>query len=185
MVRYPGPLRVLRILSARRAIKALSASIALLISTVAAGSEWTGGFDWSDKPGDRVWLLASPYTKHYRPSPEHKYVWLIGAARERADGALAGVAVFSNSFGQPSAYIFPWGKIYRNVLDHPNVYAKWSAGLLYGYREQYEDKVPMNKNGFSPGFIPALGWEFNSSSQAQVNFLGLNAVMLQFSVRGR
>lgn len=166
-------------------LRILGTATALAASGTAVAAGWTDGFDLTEQPGDRVWLLGSPYTKHYRPSPEHKHVWLLGAARERADGTLAGVAVFRNSFGQPSAYIFPWGRVYRNVMDHPNVYAKWSAGLLYGYREQYEDKVPMNRNGFSPGFIPAMGWEFNPSSQAQVNFLGLNAVMLQFNIRAR
>ena len=104
----------------------------------------------------------------------------LGAERERADGALAGVTLFSNSFGQPSTYVFPWGKVYRDVMGYPGVFAKWTAGLLYGYKSPYENKVPLNHDGYSPGFIPAVGWE-SSRFQAQLNFLGNAGVMYQMS----
>ena len=35
-----------------------------------------------------------------------------------------------------------------------------SAGVLYGYKEPYEDKVPFNHHGISPGVVGAVGWEF-------------------------
>jgi len=143
--------------------------------------DWGDGFNLSSKAGDRLNLMVSPYTAHFHPSDDHKYVWLVGVERERADGALAGAAFFSNSFGQESAYIFPWGEIYRNVLDQPQMYVKWTAGLLYGYRGKYEDKVPFNHGGFSPAIVPSLGWEFSSKQQIQLNLLGLNGLMLQFT----
>jgi hypothetical protein len=148
---------------------------------VGAGWDWRDGFDLSSKPGDRSYLLISPYTLHFRPSDEHKNVLLLGYDRERANGALAGAALFSNSFGQPSVYLFPWGQVYRGVMDTPQLYVKWTAGLLYGYTGKYKDKVPFNHNGFSPGFVPAMGWEFDSRQQVQVNLLGFNGIMLQFT----
>ena len=108
-------------------------------------------------------------------------MWLIGAERERADGSIAGAAFFSNSFGQDSGYVFPWGQIYRGVLDQPQMYAQWTAGMLYGYVGKYQHKVPLNSGGFSPAIVPALGWEFDSKQRVQVNLLGLNAVMFQFT----
>ena len=162
----------------------VGASLALagtLAALPAQAYDWGDGFDLSSKPGDRINLIASPYTAHFHPSDEHKYVWLLGLERERADGAIAGAAFFSNSFGQDSTYIFPWGEIYRNVFDKPQLYVKWTAGLLYGYTGKYEHKVPLNHNGFSPAIVPALGWEFSSKQQIQVNLLGLNGVMLQFT----
>ena len=32
---------------------------------------------------------------------------------------------------------------------------------MYGYRGEYEDKVPLNSNGFSPGLLLSLGWAFD------------------------
>jgi hypothetical protein len=40
--------------------------------------------------------------------------------------------------------------------------------------------VPLNHNGYSPGFIPAIGWE-SSRLQLQMNFLGNAGVMYQLS----
>ena len=157
-------------------------AVAGLIGTTAANAyDWGDGFNLSSKDGDRLSLMASPYTLHFHYSDEHKYVWLVGVERERANGSLAGVAYFSNSFGQDSAFIFPWGEVYRDILDKPQLYVKWTAGLLYGYRGKYEDKVPFNHGGFSPAIVPAVGWEFEGKQQIQVNLLGFNGLMLQFT----
>lgn len=164
----------------------LSKAFAILVfgmaSTVALAYDWASGFDLTAKEGDRYRLILSPFTHHFNYSEEHKDVWLVGVFREREDGAVAGAAFFKNSFGQSSAYIYPFGKIYRGFFDQPRLYAKVTAGLLYGYRGQYKDKVPFNSNGFSPGIVPAIGWEHASGHQAQINFLGNSAVMFQVSV---
>lgn len=153
----------------------------VVASFPAQAYDWGDGFNLSSKPGDSLNLIASPYTAHFHPSDEHEHVWLVGLERERANGAITGAAFFSNSFGQESAYIFPWGEIYRNVLDQPQLYVKWTAGLLYGYTGKYQHKVPFNHGGFSPAIVPALGWEFSSKQQVQLNLLGLNGLMLQFT----
>jgi len=163
----------------------LMAACCVLASSAASAYDWTDGFNLSSKPGDQYYMLLSPYARHFNPSDEHKHVWLVGVERERSDASIAGAAFFSNSFGQPSLYLYPWGQIYRNVLDQPQLYVKWTAGLLYGYRKPYEDKVPFNHNGFSPGIVPAIGWEFANKYQLQFDFLGLNGVMLQFSLPAR
>lgn len=148
----------------------------------ASAFDWTDGFDLRKNPGDRYGITYSPYTRHFHYSPEHEYVWLVGIERERESSQLAGIAFFSNSFGQPSTYIYPWGKVYRDILDRPGLYLKLTAGMLYGYRGKYEDKVPLNHGGFSPAIVPGLGWEFGNRYQVQANLLGLNALMLQFTV---
>jgi hypothetical protein len=147
----------------------------------AAGS---GSAESTDIPasGTRWHLAFSPYTYHYSHNPDHENVWLIGLERERADGALAGAMLFSNSFGQTSLFLYPWGRVYRDLYGVRGLYAKWSAGLLYGYREPYEDKVPLNHKGFSPGFIPALGYEFRGGQKLQVNVLAAAGWMIQFSI---
>lgn len=151
-------------------------------ATASFAYDWTDGFNLQKKEGDRYKLLLSPYTYHFNNKPEYTHVWLVGIDRERADASLAGIAFFRNSFGQSSAYIFPWGRVYRDFFPKTGLYAKVSAGLLYGYRDQYEDRVPYNNNGFAPAIVPSLGWESPAGYQAQVNLLGLNGVMLQLSV---
>lgn len=172
-------------------IRLLAAQLLLCLSaavTIPAGAEgviapggWTDGFNPKSVQGDHWHLNASPYSYHFSRNPEHRYVWLIGAERERANGALAGAAYFSNSFGQPSVYFYPWGGVTKNLMGIDHLFAKWTAGLLYGYKEPYENKVPLNYNGFSPAFIPAIGWEFEGGQQMQVNIFGTAGLMLQFS----
>ena len=136
------------------------------------------------------WLLVSPYTVHFRPSEEHRHVWLAGLERQTARGDLAGVAFFTNSFGQPSVFAYPFGKTYQGPIKWgettvlpENWYAKWAAGLLYGYKGKYEDKVPFNKDGLSPGLIVSLGRSITENTQLQANLLGANALMFQFNTR--
>jgi hypothetical protein len=52
---------------------------------------------------------------------------------------------------------------------------------MYGYRGKYEDKVPFNNNGFSPGALVSVGWQFNRTTSVQLNALGDAGVMFQLS----
>jgi hypothetical protein len=128
-------------------------------------------------------ITFSPYSLHYSHNPEHRHVWLIGMEQESADKSIRGAAFFSNSFGQESVYIFPWGGRYDNVLGLNGVYAKWSAGLLYGYKKPYEKKVPFNYKGFSPGVIPSIGMQFNREWSSELMFLGTAGLMWSVSYR--
>lgn len=125
-------------------------------------------------------FMWGPLTHHFSQSSDHRYVWLVGIEAAYPDQSVAGATFFSNSFGQPSTYIYPFGQIYKDIFNVPDLYFKWSAGLIYGYLSPYQDKVPYNKNGFSPGVIPAIGLQKKNYS-AQLNFLLLEGVMLQFN----
>jgi hypothetical protein len=126
------------------------------------------------------WRIAvSPYAPHFRPSEEHQPVWAIGLERQRADDWLAGASFFSNSFGQPSAYVY-LGRRYPGLFDVEPLFFQWSAGLMYGYVGQYKSKVPMNVEGFSPGALITLGWQFNPQLSFAVHALGDAGVMFQF-----
>jgi hypothetical protein len=124
--------------------------------------------------------LVSPFSAHFRYSEEHKYVWAIGMERQRDDNWLAGGSYFSNSFGQPSGYLYV-GKRYPGLFGKPQLYGQWSAGLLYGYRGKFEDKVPLNHNGFSPGALLSLGWQFNKQASATLHMLGDAGLMVQLA----
>lgn len=127
-------------------------------------------------------LQLSPFTYHFTYDTEHSDVVMIGLEREYPDAKLDGVVLFSNSFGQPCIYIFPWGQVYHSIGGIKPLSFKWSAGLLYGYKAPYENKVPLNYKGFSPGLVPALAYEFKPGWSAQLSFLGNAALMFQLNV---
>ncbi len=128
------------------------------------------------------WRLAvSPYTLHFHPSPEHRYVWAVGIERQQHNDWLAGASFFSNSFGQESGFVYV-GKRYTGLLaNYPKLYGQWTAGILYGYKGEYKDKVPFNYRGFSPGLLVGLGWNFDNKWAAQVNMLGDAGLMFKLS----
>jgi hypothetical protein len=74
------------------------------------------------------------------------------------------------------------GRTYGNLLSIEPLFAQWSVGLLYGYKDPYEDKVPFNTNGFSPGAVLSLGWRFTREFSTQLNFLGTAALQFQLSI---
>ena len=136
----------------------------------------------------RYSLMFSPYSIHFSPSAEHRDVWLLGLERRDATNKVAGAAFFSNSFGQPSVFLYPFGKHYEGPIHIGSFtpvpeqwYVKWAAGLLYGYKGKYQDKVPFNRDGYSPGLILSLGRRFNESSQFQFNLLGNSGLMFQIN----
>jgi hypothetical protein len=137
------------------------------------------------EPGPKLSLQVSPYTLHFSPSEEHRNVYMVGLEREHVGGKLDGFTLFSNSFGQESTFIYPWGQVYHNIWGIKPLSFKWTAGLLYGYVSPYENKVPLNKNGFSPGAIIALAYEFKPGWTAQLDALGTAGLMFQLNMRIR
>jgi hypothetical protein len=138
----------------------------------APASEDAAAKDWR--------LMASPLTLHFHPDPEHRYVYMLGLERQYTGGLLLGAAYFQNSFGQPSGYAFA-GRRFSHVAGYQPLFVELSAGVIYGYVPPYNHKVPFVVNGFSPGALAAAGWQITPTFSAQLNLLGLAAVMFQFS----
>jgi len=137
--------------------------------------------DGSDLMGAGHWrALVSPFSLHFRYNPKHEYVWAVGMERQRDDQWLAGASYFSNSFGQPSAYLYV-GKRHPALFGQPQLFGQWSAGMLYGYRGEFQNKVPLNFNGFSPGALVSLGWQFNHKTSATLHLLGDAGMMVQLA----
>lgn len=126
-------------------------------------------------------LQWSPYTHHFTYDSEHSDVVMIGIEREHPNARIDGLSLFSNSFGQPTLYLYPWGRTYRSLGGLPPLSFKWTAGLLYGYKAPYDKKVPYNHGGFSPAAIVALSYDLPSGWSVQANLLGLAAVMFQLN----
>lgn len=136
-------------------------------------------------PDRPKWRMAvSPFTAHWRPSEEHRKVWAVALERQRPDGRFTGGSFFSNSFGQESLYAYV-GERYTGFWGEPQLFAQWSAGVIWGYRGKYEDKLPLNTKGFAPGALVSLGWNFDRRSSVAAHLLGDAGVMLQMSYEFR
>jgi hypothetical protein len=144
---------------------------------------WVAAEGGSAPAADKRWdLTLSPYTLHYSDSAEHKPVVLASLDRAVADNRFCGMSLFSNSFGQPTAYVYV-GQRWDNVMGQPQLFAKVTAGIFYGYVGKYKDKVPFNYNGFSPGIIPSLGYAWTPHDSVQMLILGNAALMFAYGHR--
>ena len=132
--------------------------------------------------GDREVFLSN-YTKHWTYSSEHKPVRAFSMQQGLVDHRFCGLSLFTNSFGQPSIYLYT-GKAWPGIVPEvPGLFASLSAGLLYGYVNSYKNKVPLNVSGFSPAIVPAVGYQITPQLAVQTQWLGLAAVMIGASWR--
>jgi hypothetical protein len=123
---------------------------------------------------------TSVYTRHFSPDPEHNNRQkLIGLEWNQASGWLYGAATFRNSYDQQSVYGY-MGQRFESD-DYP-VYFKLSGGLLYGYKGNYKDKIPLNNLGVAPVIIPGVGLHLGPVTVEAV-LLGVSATMINVGVR--
>lgn len=134
----------------------------------------------SEREGDYWYIQTSVWTKHWTHDPDHNnHQELVGIERVYTDGVLWGAATFKNSFYQRSYYAY-LGKVW----EHPRypVYAKLSAGLIEGYKGEYDDKIPLNHLGVAPVIIPSLGAHWGPVG-AEFVILGTAAGMVNVGLR--
>jgi hypothetical protein len=117
---------------------------------------------------------TSLYTKHWSPDPEHvNNTKLLNIEFETTTRWIYGFAHFDNSFGQPSQYLYAgysWP-----LFSKDWTYFKLTGGFLHGYKEPYEDKIPLNNLGVAPAIIPTFGFKYKRVF-SEVQILGLAAV---------
>ena len=104
-------------------------------------------------------IQTSLYTKHWDDDPDHTNKQkLIGPELVFENDYLVGLAIFRNSFDQPSQFLYI-GKTWP--LFHQDwFYFKLVGGLLHGYKEPFEDKIPLNGLGVAPAIIPSFGLRY-------------------------
>jgi len=135
-------------------------------------------------------VQVAPFALHWSRNSEHKNVYLLGVEHSwpeapswtAADETFWGLSVFRNSFGQTSAYAY-LGYRWTSLFGHPPLFLSLSGGLLYGYKKPYENKVPFNHNGFSPGLIPAIGYRLTPHDAVQVGALGAAGLIFMYDRR--
>lgn len=125
---------------------------------------------------EKRYLYTSLYTKHYDPEPDHvNNQNMLGFENQFKNKDLWGFVMFDNSFGQESQYLYA-GRKWR-AFESDNWYYKLTGGLLNGYEEPYEDKIPFNDLGIAPAVIPSLGYR-NKTFFVEFVQLGLAAGMV-------
>ena len=163
------------------------------VENVPAMQESNGGQGLLQRPLELARELAAPvdseegwyiqgsvWTTHFDPQPDHNNNQdLIGLERHRDDSYLWGAATFRHSFGERSWYGYT-GKRFEFAGTPFN--AKLTAGLLYGYRGEYRDKIPFNRFGVAPAVIPSVGASYQRVG-VDVVLLGAAAAMVNVGVR--
>ncbi|MEO8156604.1 MAG: hypothetical protein ABI648_02325 [Betaproteobacteria bacterium] len=125
--------------------------------------------------GDRVMLELGPYVYHRIDNTGHnQWPRLVGMEYESVSHWLGGAVSFRNSYYQNAAYVYAGRRWFIDAVDE-NLYLKVTAGFVYGYKKPYEDKLPVNHNGYGFGIVPALGYQFGRAN-AQIVFLGATAL---------
>ena len=119
---------------------------------------------------------TSIYTKHWDPDPEHENnSKLLNIEFTEASGWIYGFAHFDNSFGQPSQFLYAgrqWPLFKKNWT-----YFKLTGGLLNGYDEPFEDKIPLNGLGVAPAIVPTFGLKYKRV-HTELQILGAAAITI-------
>jgi hypothetical protein len=142
---------------------------------------WTQGTKAQAEDVKGFWQAqTSVYTRHFSPDPDHNNRQnLIGLEWNDTSAWIFGGATFRNSYDQQSVYGYA-GKRFDST-DYP-VYLKLSGGLLYGYKGEYRDKIPLNNLGVAPVIIPSAGVHLGPVT-AELVLLGVSATMINVGVR--
>jgi len=119
-------------------------------------------------PGDRLRLAYTPRVFHVTHDADYvdwNHIVALEWLTPRhtfwgADRTHFGISLFDNSYGQfsQSAYAgLEWD--WTRALGG-DVFLSLSAGLVHGYKEPYEDKLPLNSAlGVGLTLVPAIGWQ--------------------------
>jgi len=137
-----------------------------------AGESEAGGLHWE--------LTIAPYTYHRANNPNYRSVYLIGLERHAGDGSLWGGAYFSNSYAQPSGYVY-YGREWQDLFGKSRLYFKLTGGIIYGYVGEHKDGLPINFQGFGPAIIPALGWKLTQRDKLELILLGTAGLMFAYN----
>jgi hypothetical protein len=135
-------------------------------------SAWDAPEPWRT---DRFYVQTSLATLHFNPDDDHtnnqKLIYGEWRLSERwLEGqVLVGASAFDNSYGQPSQFVFG-GLLWRPFDSAPAAYVKLAAGVVHGYKDEYQDKIPFNNSGYAPAIIPAIGYCYHRVCSEMVIF---------------
>ncbi len=125
---------------------------------------------------DHLYLQGGTYI-HFSSSKDHSGSNLmVGLEAMKSNNWLYGLALFDNSFGQFSQYAYV-GKNWDLSGSLENFHLKLTGGIIHGYKEPWDDKIPFNSsNGWAPGIVPSFGYK-KGRFGADVMLLGNSGLM--------
>lgn len=125
---------------------------------------------------EQWYFFTSVYTKHWSDDPDHvNNQKMIAGEAHMKNNWLFGLAFFDNSFGQPTQYLYAGYK--WDLFGSRLFYFKLTGGLLHGYKEPYEDKIPLNGLGVAPAILPTLGFQYKHFV-TELNIAGTAAITI-------
>lgn len=111
-----------------------------------------------NKYRDAIYLNGATYT-HFSHSEDHQGPpILLSAEIIKPNRLFYGLSLFNNSFGQFSQYVYV-GKEFRLDKYVDGMRSKISAGIIHGYKDEFQDKIPFNDYGIAPAIIPGIGYQ--------------------------
>lgn len=158
------------------------AALAILVSPLALAER---GSVWPPAPElDHVLLQTSLYTHHFDSQPDHhNRQELIGLELHTPQRWLAGAARFLTSFDQEAIYLYAGREFpFWEPTDSITVRAKLTAGLLHGYRGEYQDNIPFNRYGTAPAALPSVGLQWGRFETDLIVF-GTAGAMIMGGIR--
>jgi hypothetical protein len=166
-----------------RALKACLAC-ALLVFSAHIYAEEDTATEAEESSGWKIsgWSIqTSLYTKHWDSDPDHtNHQKLISPELIFENNYLVGLAIFRNSFDQPSQFLYI-GKTWR-LFRTDWLYFKLVGGLLHGYKEPFEDKIPFNGLGVAPAILPSFGVRYKHLMM-EVQIAGTAAITITGGLR--
>ena len=152
-------------------------NVLLLILLLAPCWTQAGIFD----EGDAIYLQTSLWTVHFNPNEDHtNNQRLINVELDKASGWVFGLALFRNSFDQPSEYLYA-GYQWTLPKTRQLAYFKLSGGLLHGYTGEHQDAIPFNSTGIAPAILPSFGVKYKRF-QSEILLFGTAGMMLTVGV---
>jgi hypothetical protein len=139
-------------------------------------------------PGDHLRLAYAPKAIHATHDPDYvdwNHIVALEWLTPRhtfwgADRGHLGLSLFDNSYGQFSQSVYGGLEWDWTSAMEGEVFISLSLGLVHGYREPYEDKLPLNSAlGVGVTLVPAIGWQRGALGLAAS--LSGSAVVLRIS----
>ena len=142
---------------------------ALAAALVAAAVVWPQTTRAQPVPaGDQFRIAYTPKVFHFNDDPDYvdwNHIVALEWVTPRhvfwgADRTHFGLSFFDNSYGQFSQSVYAglewdWARVLGGT-----VFGALSVGMIHGYKEPWEDKLPLNEAlGVGLSVVPAIGWQ--------------------------
>ncbi len=109
--------------------------------------------DWS-------WYIQGGAYIHPQDRDDYEGPPILGSIEyHKKNNWFGGLALFNNSFGQFSQYLY-LGKQFYPWKSLPHTRIKLTAGVVQGYKDEHYDTLPIRwGDSWGLGFVPSIGYQ--------------------------